>query len=49
MNPQIEIELDGEEATLVDLEELGEGNTATASYYLNNLKANETDAESPPE
>lgn len=47
VNPQTEITLDGEEATLDDLAGLGEGNSATASYYLNNLMATQIDAESP--
>ena len=47
VNPQTEITLDGEEATLEDLDELGEGNSVTASYYLNNLKATQIDAWSP--
>ena len=46
VNPQTEITLDSEEATL---DELGEGNTVTASYYLKNFKATQIDAESPPE
>jgi len=44
VNPQTEITLGGEEATLA---ELGEGNSVTASYYLNNLKAIQIDAGSP--
>jgi hypothetical protein len=47
VNPQTEITLDGEEATLEDLDGLGEGNSVTASYYLNNLMATEIEAESP--
>jgi len=46
VNPQTEITLGGEEATLDDLAELGEGNSVTASYYLNNLKATQIDVES---
>ena len=46
VNPQTEIILDGEEATLDDLDELGEGNSVRASYYLNNLKATQIDVES---
>ncbi len=49
VNPQTEITLDGdEEATLEDLVGLGEGNSVTASYYLNNLKATQIDALSSP-
>jgi hypothetical protein len=47
VNPQTEITLDGEEAILDDLTELGEGNSVIASYYLNNLKATQIDAQSP--
>lgn len=49
VNPQTEITLDDEEAILDDLDGLEEGNSVTASYYLNNLKATQIDAESPPE
>jgi len=49
VTPQTKITLDGEEATLDDLAGLGEGNSVTASYYPNNLKAVQIDAESPPE
>ena len=48
VNSQTEITLDGEPATLEDLDGLGEGNSVTASYYLSNLKATEIIALSPP-
>ena len=44
VNPQTEITLDGEPASLGDLDGLGEGNSVTAYYYLNNLKATQIDA-----
>jgi hypothetical protein len=44
VNPQTEITLGGVEATL---DELGEGDSVTAWYYLNNLKATQIDAWSP--
>jgi len=46
VNSQTEITLGGEEATLDDLDGLGEENSVTASYYLNNLKATQIDVES---
>ena len=46
VNPQTEITLDGNPVTLEDLA-VGQG--VTASYYLNNLKATQIDAWSPPE
>jgi hypothetical protein len=49
VNPQTEINLDGDSATLEDLAELEEGNSVTASYYPNNLKATQIDAVSPSE
>ena len=48
VNPQTEITLDGIPATLAQLAALGAGNTVTASYYLDNLKATQIDAQSPP-
>ncbi|MEE9583432.1 MAG: DUF4382 domain-containing protein [Dehalococcoidales bacterium] len=48
VNPQTELTLDGNPATLAELAALGEGNTVTASYYLDNLKATQIDAQSPP-
>jgi hypothetical protein len=48
VNPQTELILDGNPATLAELAALGEGNTVTASYYLDNLKATQIDAQSPP-
>jgi len=44
---QTEIKLDDAEATLDDLAGIGEGNSVTASYYLDNFKATEVDAYSP--
>ena len=46
VNPQTYIELDDNPVTLNDLVGLGEGNSVTASYYLNNLKAVTIHAES---
>lgn len=48
VNPQTEITLDGNPATLAELAALEEGNTVTASYYLDNLKATQIHAQSPP-
>lgn len=45
VNPQTEITLDGNPVTLNDLTGLGEGNSVTASYYLNNLKATQINAQ----
>ena len=45
--PQTEITLDGVGATLDDLDSIGEGNSVTAHYYLDNFKATRTDAYSP--
>ncbi len=52
VNPQTEITLDGEEVSLSELADLVDGAeensvTATASYYLDNLKATQIDAQSP--
>ncbi|GAI44226.1 unnamed protein product, partial [marine sediment metagenome] len=47
--PQTEITLDGDEANLDDLVELEEGNSVTADYYLDNLKAVQIAVQSPPE
>ncbi len=49
VNPQTEITLDGDPATLSDLDGLGEGNSVTAYYYLDNLKATQIDAQPPPQ
>ena len=46
---ETEITLDGDEASLNDLVELEEGNSVTASYYLDNLKAVQIAVQSPPE
>jgi len=48
VNPQTEITLDGDPAGLGDLDGLGEGHSVTASYYIDNLKATQIDALSPP-
>jgi len=48
VNPQTEITLDGDPASLGDLDGLGEGNSVTARYYIDNLKATQIDALSPP-
>ncbi|MBA7684088.1 hypothetical protein ES703_92478 [subsurface metagenome] len=45
--PQTEITLDDIEATIGDLDGLGEGNRVTAFYYLDNFKAIRIDASSP--
>ena len=44
----IDITLDGEPATLEGLAGLGAGNSATVTYYTNNLKVVSINAESPP-
>jgi len=49
VNPQkTEITLDGELAALVGLDGLGQGNTVIASYYVDDLRAIQIDALSPP-
>ena len=45
--PQTEITLDDVEATLDDLDGLGEGNSVSAYYYLDNFKVIRIDAYSP--
>ncbi len=49
VTPDTEITLDGETATIGDLDGLGEGNTVTASYYADSFEAVEINAQSPPE